>query len=83
MSPFPITSEPVQLGKGFSVAFSFDGGCLDCEWSPKMPHGRRGRSLLPAYFKARNAFLGKVARYTGQNIAVIDIPASGGAHGCS
>jgi len=77
MNPFPITSAPTPLGKGYSVAFSFDGSRIDCEWLPKMPYGRRGRSLLPAYREARNTFLRKVARFTGQNVAVIDLPAGG------
>ncbi|MBD3761471.1 hypothetical protein [Rhizorhabdus sp.] len=77
MNPYPITSEPAALGKGYSVAFTFDGARLDSQWLPRMPYGRRGRSLLPAYRAARDAFLGKVARYTGQNIAVIDLPAEG------
>lgn len=81
MNPYPITSEPMAVGRGYSVEFSFDGSRLDCQWSPRMPYGRHGRSVLPAYQAARNAFLGKVATFTGQNVAVIDLPAVGGAHG--
>jgi len=75
MNLFPITSPPLDIGKGYAVTFTFDGTRLDCEWSPRMPYGRRGRSLLPAYKLARTLFLGKVAVVTGQNIAVVDMPA--------
>jgi len=75
MNPFPITSPALDIGKGYSVEFTFDGTRLDCEWSPRMPRGRKGRSLLPAYRLARNLFLGKVAVFTGKNVAVIDLPA--------
>jgi len=73
MNPYPITSEPVSVGRGFSVEFSFDGTRLDCQWSPRMPHGRYGRSVLPGYIAARDAFLLKVANFTGQNIAVVNL----------
>lgn len=79
MNPYPITSEPVAVGKGYSVEFKFDGARLDCEWSPRMPYGRHGRAVLPAYRAARNAFFLKIARFTGKNIAVIDLPAAVGA----
>jgi len=81
MNPYPITSERVAVGRGYSVGFSFDGSRLDCQWSPRMPYGRHGRSVLSAYQAARNAFLGKVASFTGQNVAVVDLSAAGGADG--
>jgi len=77
MNLYPITSPALDIGKGYSVAFSFDGTRLDCEWHPRMPYGRRGRSLLPAYRLARNLFMGKVALSTGKNVAVVDVPAGG------
>lgn len=77
MNRYPITSPALDIGKGFRVTFVFDGTRLDCIWLPRMPRGRKGRALLPAYRTARNAFLGKVAIVTGKNVAVIEAPAGG------
>ena len=66
-------SGSVRLGRGYSVEFTFAGGALKCEWSPGIPPKIVGRSLLPRYIKARNAFLGKVSKGLGVNIAVVDL----------
>lgn len=79
MNLYPITSPALDIGKGFRVTFVFDGMRLDCIWLPRMPRGRKGRALLPAYRMARNLFLSKVATVTGKNVAVIDVPAGGPA----
>ena len=74
MNAFPITSEPFDLGRGFKVEFSFDGGQMSCSWSPRLPVGKRARQLLPAYFEARHVFLTGVSERLGMRIACIDMP---------
>ena len=71
-----------ELGRGFSVEFTFAEGRMDAIWSPRMPHGRRGRQILPAYRRARHDFLSGVAKKLGIVIAVADIgPDREVAHG--
>ncbi|NVE93384.1 hypothetical protein [Altererythrobacter lutimaris] len=48
------------LDRRFSVEFSLDGDRFDAFWSPHQPKGRKARSILPAYRKARNDFLGSL-----------------------
>lgn len=68
-----MTSEKMPVGKGFAVVFSMVGGTLDVEWLPRMPGPRRGRQCLPAYRRARNDFLRRVALKTGLNVMVVDL----------
>jgi len=67
------TSRPYPLGHGFSVEFRLSGSRLDAVWSPRLPHGRRGRKLLPAYRLARDRFLASLAADLGGPIAVLDL----------
>lgn len=65
-------SEIHQVGRGYSVRFTFDGQALDVEWLPRMPIGKLGRKLLPDYRAARNHFLRTLAPTFG-TIAVMDL----------
>ena len=65
-------SLPFELGRGYSVEFSWRRNRFDCFWSPEMPHGKRARQLLPAYQRARHTFLTALAAKLGTVIAVVD-----------
>lgn len=56
MSTFAYT-RTYPLDRRFSVHISIDGGQIECAWSPHVPKGRKARSLLPAYRRARNEFI--------------------------
>lgn len=60
------------LRKGRSVTFTWTGTALHVEWHPRMPTGKLGVKLLPAYRKARNQFLSELTPYLG-NMAVVDL----------
>jgi len=60
------------VGDGFSVRFLFTGGGMHVEWLPRMPHGRKGRRVLPAYREARDAFLRDLSEHLGTNIACVE-----------
>ncbi len=45
-------SAPVDLGHGVVVEFRYGDGRMDAVWSPRMPHGRRARQIMPAYLRA-------------------------------
>lgn len=73
MMAHDLHSGPVPLGEGYSIEFHFHGLRMDVEWLPRLPKPKQGRRLLPAYRKARNAFLLKIAEATGQRIACVDL----------
>lgn len=79
MNAQQFKSTPINLGRGFAVEFTFTTGGMGCEWSPHVPTGKRGRQLLAPYQRARDAFLGQVAKQLGINIAVTELPAVRGA----
>jgi hypothetical protein len=66
-------SRPYDLGRGFSVEFKMQAGRIDAVWSPRVPFGRRGRQLLPAYRAARAKWLASIAPDVGGTILVVDI----------
>lgn len=68
-----MSSEAMPVGDGFAVSFSMKAGRLDCEWSPRMPKGRKARRYLPAYRLARDEFILRMAKRTGVVIGVIEI----------
>jgi len=49
-----------RLKGHWSVEFILNEGLLDCRWSPRMPTGKLGRSLLLRYRSARDEFLGSL-----------------------
>lgn len=74
MSAVPdMSSETMPVGDGFAVSFSMKAGRLDCEWSPRVPKGRKVRRYLPAYRLARDEFIRRMAKRTGIVIGVIEI----------
>lgn len=68
-----MCSERMPLGDGLTVAFSFTNGHLAADWKPRMPYGRKGRKYLPAYRRARDEFVRRVAHRTGLNVLVVDL----------
>ena len=66
-------TDAIDLGRGFAIKFSLVDGRFDAVWSPRMPHGRRLRQVLPAYRRARHDFLSGVAEKLGITIAVADV----------
>jgi hypothetical protein len=70
---------PYRLDSQFSVEFTFAKAQITCEWSPRMPVGRKGRRLLPAYQAARGRFLRELADGLGFSVLCVDLPMSGGA----
>ena len=65
-----ISSPPFAIGRGYSVEFRLEGTRMDVVWSPGLPTGRRGRQLLPAYRKARDAYLRSIATTRGDILVV-------------
>ena len=45
------------LDRRFAVEFALDGNAFEARWSPFAPKGRKARSLLPSYRRARSDFL--------------------------
>ena len=81
MTPPVYVSGDLSVGEGFTVDFQFDGSRLDCLWLPDVPKPETAHRLFPAYAEARNGFLLKLARATGQNMACVDlVDGSGVAH---
>jgi hypothetical protein len=76
-------SLPLDLGRGYSVEFTWRDNRFDVYWSPEMPHGKRARQLMPAYQRARHIFLTALSEKLGVAIAVVDgsVDPTGGACG--
>jgi len=73
MIPPLMISEEYPLGRGYSVQFRLAGARMEAMWEPRMPMGRRGRQLLPAYREARNTFLRDVAQAAGTSVLVAEV----------
>lgn len=67
-----MRSEAMPVGDGFTVTFLLAGGRLDAEWQPGLP-GKKGRKLIPAYRRARDEFLRRVAHRHGFHIGVVEL----------
>lgn len=72
-SDINMSSEAMPVGGGFAVSFTMKAGQLDCEWSPRVPKGRKARRYLPAYRLARDEFIRRMARKTGVIIGVVEL----------
>lgn len=46
-----------RLDRRFVVEFVLSGARLEARWAPHTPKGRKARTLLPAYRRARHEFL--------------------------
>ncbi|MEM9085788.1 MAG: hypothetical protein AAGB23_07685 [Pseudomonadota bacterium] len=57
------------LDRRFTVEFALDGSAFEARWSPFAPKGRKARSLLPAYRRARHDFLSSL----DVNVTVIEL----------
>ena len=68
-----MKSRPYQLPGGYSVTFESTALGIDCEWVPRIPHGRKARRLLPYYRAARNEWLIGRASALGVNAVVIEL----------
>jgi hypothetical protein len=73
LNSLDMASQPVPVGKGFSVAFTWKRGRIGCEWLPKCPGGFRSLKDTPAYRNARDAFVREVSERSGVWIGVIEI----------
>ena len=60
----------IRLGRKHTVDFGICGGTFSVKWEPDIPAGRELLKLLPAYLRARDAFLEEVASLSGQVVAV-------------
>jgi hypothetical protein len=67
-----MESEPMPLGHGHAVVFRLVDGQLETQWEPRIPHGPSATKLLPAYRRAREEFVRRVALNTGLNMMVIE-----------
>lgn len=65
-----MRSEPMPVGDGFAVSFSFVRGRLDAEWTPTVPSNRP--HLAPAYQRARSEFMRRLAKRIGGAVLVVD-----------
>jgi hypothetical protein len=72
MMTVTVRSKLTPVGEGFAVEFVFDGQRLDAEWSPGLP-GPNRQHLIPAYRRARDRFLRRVAVALGTNIGVLEL----------
>lgn len=74
-APYSIcmSSETMPVGDGFAVSFTMSAGRLDCEWSPRVPEGRKARRYLPAYRLARDEFIRRLSVRTGIVIGVVEL----------
>lgn len=68
-----MSSEAMPVGDGFAVTFSMKAGRLDCEWSPRVPKGRKARRYLPAYRLARDEFIRRLSARAGIVIGVVEL----------
>lgn len=57
------------LDRRFAVEFVLEGASMRARWCPFTPKGRKARSLLPAYRKARNEFIASL----DVNVMVIEL----------
>jgi hypothetical protein len=73
LSTLELRGEPVPLGGGFSVAFSWNRGRIGCEWAPKCPRGFSTLKQTPAYRNARDAFVREVSERSGVFVGVIEL----------
>ena len=67
-----MRSEKMPVGDGYTVSFTYAAGRLDCRWAPRLPHGRKGRRLLPANRLARDEFVRRIAERSGLVVAVVE-----------
>lgn len=68
-----IAGEPVPVGKGFSVVFSWKRSRIGCEWVPKCPRGFQALKNTQAYRNARDAFVSEASERSGVPIGVIEL----------
>ncbi|WP_267394976.1 MULTISPECIES: hypothetical protein [unclassified Sphingomonas] len=73
MTAINMHSERMPLGDGFTVSFTFRDQKLEADWQPRLPYGRKGRKYLPAYKRARDEFIARLARRTGLTVLVVDL----------
>ncbi|MBE5074252.1 hypothetical protein IM511_08025 [Erythrobacteraceae bacterium E2-1 Yellow Sea] len=66
----PYRQAHVRIGRKHTVGFSFCDGALRTYWWPSVPTARAKKKLLPAYIRARDAFLAKAAKATSMTVAV-------------
>ena len=59
----------IPVGNGFTVSFRLSERGIEAEWFPDVPTGRKARRVLPAYRKARDAFLATL----GLNSLVVEL----------
>ena len=57
------------LDRRFAVEFALSGEAFEARWSPFAPNGRKAKTLLPAYRRARNDFLASL----DLNVMVIEL----------
>ena len=68
-----MKSKSYTLPDGYSITFERTALGINVEWSPRQPHGRKAKRLLPAYKAARNDWLQSEAIRLGANIMVVEI----------
>ncbi len=52
-----MKSRPYNLLGGYTVTFERTALGINCEWSPRVPRGRKGKRVLPHYRAARDEWL--------------------------
>ena len=68
-----MKSRPYKLTDGYSVTFERTTLGVNCEWSPRMPRGRKAKRVMPYYIAARNEWLAAQASSMGGSALVIGL----------
>jgi len=68
-----MKSRPYKLPDGYSVTFERTPLGITCEWSPRMPRGRKAKRVMPYYIAARDDWLAAQASSMGGSALVIGL----------
>lgn len=69
--PLVIRQKSVRLGRRHTVDFSYYDNALRVAWEPSQPTGRIARKLMPAYLRARDAFLEQATAHSDATVGVL------------
>lgn len=67
-----VRQNGVQIDRQFKADFSFCDGVFQVKWEPDVPYGKKLRKLYPAYLRARDTFLTRVAAKTGGTVVMVN-----------
>jgi hypothetical protein len=70
-----MASDLHRMGDGYSCAFRFKDGAIQCTWHPAMPTARKLRRIVESgkYYAARHVFLAEIASRIGGAVVCLDL----------